>query len=219
MNDCALLDAGRVSVDLFRNTDAREVFRTMAGLREVGRPVNRETLLEIGERVPFSYLADLSEMATGANAEFYLDHLVEDAQKREIQRVALWLTEAAENGEAPGTSWNPLRRTCRVRCSVVDTGDVDVRATMHELITTVEQRIRDKANGPSGIPTGLRELDTSRRASTWLRLHPGGAYERRKDGACSDDGRPPGTRGDPDRIRHAGNVSASTRREACLDAF
>jgi replicative DNA helicase len=46
-----------------------------------------------------------------------------------------------------------------IRRKVVDTGDVDVHAVMHELIETVEQRIRDKASGPSGVPTGLHELD------------------------------------------------------------
>ena len=145
----------------------------MAGLRNVGRPVNRETLLlEIGDRVPILYLSDLSEMATGANAEYYLDHLVEDAQKREIQRVALWLTEAAENGKAPADILESLEaELAGIRRKVVDTGDVDVRATMHELIETVEQRIRDKASGPSGVPTGLRELD-----SLLGGLQPGAVY-------------------------------------------
>ena len=162
LNDSALLEAERVSADLFQNEHAREVFRTMAGLREAGRPVNRETLLvEIGERVPYSYLADLSGMATGANAEFYLEHLVEDAQKRELRRIASWLTETSANGKAPADILDSLEaELAKVRRSVVDTGDVDVRATMHELVETVERRIRDKASGPSGIPTGLHELDS-----------------------------------------------------------
>jgi hypothetical protein len=39
-------------------------------------------------------------MASGANAEFYLDRLVETAQKRELRRLAIWLTEASANGKA-----------------------------------------------------------------------------------------------------------------------
>jgi replicative DNA helicase len=173
LKDASLLDAGRVSVDLFKNTDAREVFRTMAGLREVGRPVNRETVLvELGERVPLSDLSDLSGMATGANAAFYLDHLIETAQKRELHRLSVWLSEASENGKAPAEVIDALEADlARMRRSVVDTGDVDVRATLHELVDTVEQRIRDKASGPSGVPTGLPELD-----SLLGGLQPGAVY-------------------------------------------
>src|SRR5208283_3134710 len=115
----------------------------------------------IGERVHYSYLADLSGMASGANAEYYLAHLVEDAQKRELRRIASWLTETSANGKAPADILDSLEaELAKVRRSVVDTGDVDVRATMHELIETVEKRIRDKASGPSGVPTGLHELDS-----------------------------------------------------------
>ena len=46
-----------------------------------------------------------------------------------------------------------------MRRTVVDTGDIDVRTTLHELVSTIEQRIHDKVNGPSGIPSGLHELD------------------------------------------------------------
>jgi len=173
LNDAALLEADRVSPELFQDKDAREVFRTMAGLRNAGRPINRETvLLEIGQRVPLSYLGDLSGMATGANAEYYLDRLVEAAQKRELRKLALWLTEAAGNGKAPADILESLEaELAKVRRSVVDTGDVDVSATMHELVQTVEQRIRDRASGPSGIPTGLRELD-----SLLGGLQPGAVY-------------------------------------------
>ena len=60
LNDSTLLDAGRVSATLFQGKDAREVYATMAGLRNAGRPVNRDTLLlEIGERVPATYLSDV----------------------------------------------------------------------------------------------------------------------------------------------------------------
>ena len=161
MNDPALLEADRVSVDLFQNTEAREVLRTMAGLRDAGRPVNRETLLlEIGDRVHYSYLSDLSGMATGANAEYYLDRLVEAAQRRELHRLSLWLAEASENGKPPADILDGLEaELAKVRRSVVDTGDVDVHATLHQVVQTVEQRIRDKASGPSGIPTGLHDLD------------------------------------------------------------
>lgn len=162
LNDAALLDAGRVSADLFQNADAREVFRTMAGLRDAGRPVNRETLfLEIGERVHYSYLSDLSGIASGANAEYYLEHLVESTQKRELRRLGLWLTEASENGKAPAEVLDTLEaELATMRRKTVDTMDVDVRATMHQLIETVEQRIKDKASEPSGIPTGFHELDS-----------------------------------------------------------
>lgn len=159
--DTALLDAGRVSVDLFRNADAREVFRAMTALREVGRAVNLETVsTEIGARVKLSYLAELTSMPTAANAEYYLENLVAGSQKRELNRLAVWLTEASENGKAPSEILDSLEaELAGIRRKVVDTGDVDVRATMHQLIETVEQRIRDKADGPSGVPTGLHELD------------------------------------------------------------
>ena len=171
--DSALLDAGRVSSDLFQNSDAREVLRTMAGLREVGRPVNLETVsVEVGERVPLLYLAELSAMPTAANAQFYLDHLVETAQKRELQRLALWLADVSQDGKASAEVLDKLEaELASIRRKVVDTGDVDVRAVMHELIETVEQRIRDKADGPSGVPTGLHELD-----SLLGGLQPGAVY-------------------------------------------
>lgn len=173
MNDPSLLEADRVSADLFQDADAREVFRTMAGLRDAGRPVNRETvLLEIRDRVRLLYLSELSEMATGANAEYYLDRLVETAQKRELRRLSVWLTEVSENGKAPADILDSLEvEVARVRRVVVDTGDVDVRATMHQLIETVEQRIKDRATGPSGVPTGLHELD-----SLLGGLQPGAVY-------------------------------------------
>ncbi|MGO9409624.1 MAG: replicative DNA helicase [Spirochaetia bacterium] len=159
--DSAFLDAGRVSVDLFQNTDAQEVFRTMTALREVGRPVNLETVsVEVGSRVRQSYLAELSSMPTAANAQFYLDHLIETAQKREINRLALWLADVSRNGKTSGEILDSLEtQLAGIRRKIVDTGDVDVHATMHELIDIVEQRIKDKADGPSGVPTGFHELD------------------------------------------------------------
>lgn len=172
LNDSALLDAGRVSAELFQCKDAREVFAVMAGLRNVGRPVNRETvLLEIGDKVPLLYLSDLSGMATGANAEYYLDRLVEVAQKRELHRLSLWLAEAMKEKPPVDVLDGLEAELATMRRQVVDTGDIDLRATLFELVETVERRIRDKANGPSGISTGLHELD-----SLLGGLQPGAVY-------------------------------------------
>jgi replicative DNA helicase len=124
--------------------------------------VNGETvLLEIGERVPFPYLADLSGMASGANTEYYLDYLVEEAHRRELRRLSLWLTEASSNGKPPSEVIESLEaQIAAVRRKTVDTADVDVSATLHQLVETMEQRVLSKATGPCGVPTGLRELDT-----------------------------------------------------------
>ncbi len=156
-----------------QNTDAREVFRTMTALREVGRPVNLETVsVEIGQRVRQSYLAELTSMPTAANAQFYLDHLIEAAQRREIQRLAAWLADVSGNGKTSAEVLDTLEaELAGIRRRIVDTGDVDVRAIMHELVSVVEQRIRDKADGPSGVPTGLHELD-----ATLGGLQPGAVY-------------------------------------------
>jgi replicative DNA helicase len=95
LQDSTLLDSGRVTLELFQGRDARETFKVMRGLREAGRPLCRATLFDaIGERVPPSYLSDVSDaMPTGANAEYYLKRLVEQRQRAELGRVTEWLTE------------------------------------------------------------------------------------------------------------------------------
>ena len=173
LNDSALLDADRVSAELFQNKDAWEVFLTMAGLRNAGQPVNRETVLqEIGDRVPLLYLSALSEVASGANAEYYLDRLTEEAQRRELQRLSLWLSDGRSDGKAPAEVLDELEvELSKLRRKIVDTQDVDVRGTLHQLVAIVEERIRSKASGPSGVPTGLCELD-----SILGGLQPGSMY-------------------------------------------
>ena len=138
-----------------------------------GRPVNRETvLLEIGERVPLLYLADLSGMCTGANAEYYLQRLTAKAQYRELKRISAEVIAALESGKPPDEILDGLEISLStMRKKTVDTCDVDMRATLHRLVETVEARIRDKASGPSGIPTGLTELDNYLGG-----LQPGSSY-------------------------------------------
>lgn len=159
--DASLVAAGRVTVDLFQDGEAREMFRAIEGLVNAGRPVNGETVAaEVEGKVKSSTMVSVSGCATAANIEWYLERLTADRKRRELRSLSLWLQDATERGASPDEMEEGLEaRLGALRRTVVDTHDVDVHETLHSIVATLEDRRRNGVTGPSGIRTGLTELD------------------------------------------------------------
>ena len=157
--------AGRVTVDLFQDGEAREMFRAIEGLVNAGRPVNGETVAaEVEGKVKSSTMVSVSGCATAANIEWYLERLTADRKRREPSSLCCG-SKTPRSGGLPLTRWRKAWRLAwALRRTVVDTHDVDVHEMLHSIVATLEDRRRNGVTGPSGIRTGLTEPDARRGA-------------------------------------------------------
>jgi replicative DNA helicase len=163
--DNGLLDGERITVDLFDSYRHRIIFETALAMRTADKPINLLTLTaELGDRLTdaggASFLASLTN-AGAANADFYAKALRETADRRALRKVAQEILSAGERAPVEGLLATAETAILGVRQRGSDTATLEPREVLHAVIEKAERRMKENAEGPSGIPAGFRQLDAA----------------------------------------------------------
>jgi replicative DNA helicase len=164
--DNGLLDGERITVDLFDSYHHRIIFEAALAMRTVGKLVNLVTLAdELGDRLAdaggTAYLASLTSVDCAGNADFYVKVLREQADRKALRKLAQGILEAGERAPVEGLLAAAETAILGVRQRGSDTATLEPREVLHAVIEKAERRMKENAEGPSGIPSGFRQLDAA----------------------------------------------------------
>jgi replicative DNA helicase len=161
----ALLDGERVTAQLFDMPRHRTLFSILAGMRAADKPISLLTLAaELGDgRLAEvggpSYLASLTSADTTANADFYMRELREAADRRAMQRLAKEILSAGDRTPVEALLSTAESTVFEVRARGSDSATIEPREALHAVIEKIEKRMRENAEGPSGVQSGFPQLD------------------------------------------------------------
>jgi replicative DNA helicase len=164
--DPGLLDRERIGAELFEDRRHSVVLEALRALREAGQPVNLLTVHDsLGARIEeaggVAYLAGLTNTAgSAANAAYYVGQLREGARLRALRRLNLKLADSLQARCGAEELLQLLEvEVVQLRRQQGAFQTVEPADALRAVIDRAERRMREAAEGPSGIPSGFSALD------------------------------------------------------------
>lgn len=161
--DNRVLEEYTIPPKLFDHKDCEAVYAEI--LRAVGRKATA-TIYEIGLMRPdlASFIAELTDIPSAANAKFYVDELTTLARRRGIAHLSRALADQAVNAETTDEIIEYIDKALTELSDLRETGYQQIGAYLPEVVDKLEW-YRANQGKLSGVDTGFEQLN--RKTNGW----------------------------------------------------